>query len=150
MLILIVSTGGGPRFPSGRVAFGCSQFSGNCFSRLGYHPSTSFLECEPGPEWSPGVLLVSCERLDAPHAPVCPSSSHSEGPRKSYVAAQAFCSREARNKRAVSAGGGRERKVWGGGGVNAFQALMQRPPLLMVKLHQFRQFNQFLYASFSA
>lgn len=62
LLILIVSTGGWPRFPSGRVAFGCSQFSGNCFSRLGYHPSTSFLESEPGPEWSPGVLLVSCER----------------------------------------------------------------------------------------
>lgn len=38
LLILIVSTGEWPRFPCGRIAFGCLQLSGNCFSRLGEFP----------------------------------------------------------------------------------------------------------------
>lgn len=64
LLILIVSIGEWPRFPCGCIAFGCLQFSGNCFSRLGESPPpppASPHWPEPGQERSPGVLLVSCE-----------------------------------------------------------------------------------------
>lgn len=108
LLILIVCTGERPRFPCGRIAFGCLQLSGNCFSRLGYPPSLPVLESEPGRERSPGVLLVSCERtqptlghaIHTSHMQSCarepalaPTSS-----RKNYVHVQLFCISEIQTK----------------------------------------------------
>lgn len=104
LLILIVSTGEWPRFPCGRIAFGCLQLSGNCFSRLGESsPPHHLLESEPGRERSPGVLLVSCEHtqpilghaIHTSHVRM-QNCAHEPAPaptasQKNYVHVQLFC-----------------------------------------------------------
>lgn len=82
LLNLIVSTGEWPRFPCGRIAFGCLQLSGNCFSRLGYHPLLSGVWARPRTEpWGTPCFLwahtanTRTRHTHQSHAKLCPWTS---------------------------------------------------------------------------
>lgn len=71
LLILIVSIGEWPRFPCGRIAFGCLHLSGNCFSRLGeFPPFWSLSQAENGAlGYSSFPVNTHSQQWDTPYTP---------------------------------------------------------------------------------